>query len=97
MSAIALSAPSIELRDMIRQVASTTPTTVAAASPTGQDSASKTPSPVAADLPPAKFSQIERLCPSKTASPARQTAQGVQVCRSNPAGGLTKGAVQSHG
>jgi hypothetical protein len=56
------------------------PKVVAAPSPTGHDIASSTPSPVAADFPPVNFSQIERLCPSSAAIPARPTAQGTQLC-----------------
>src|ERR1700742_1486159 len=97
MRAIAVNAASIELRETIRKIASTTPKTAAAPKPTGQDSASDTPSPVAADLPPVKFNQIERLCPNNTASPARQTAQGTQVCRSSAVGGVTNGNVQNQG
>src|SRR6266581_1353191 len=89
--AIAVNAASIELRETIRKIASTTPKIVAVPKPTGQDIASNTPSPVAADLPPVKFNQIERLCPNNTASPAKQTAQGTQVCRSSAVGGVTNG------
>src|SRR5207302_4307895 len=95
MRAIAVNAASIELRETIRKIASTTPKTAAAPKPTGQEIASNTPSPVAADLPPVKFNQIERLCPNNTASPAKQTAQGNQVCRSNAVGGVTNGNVRS--
>ena len=58
----------------MRTTASTSRNTKAAPRPTGQASASSTPSPVAADLPPVKPSHSERLCPSSTASPHRQTA-----------------------
>src|SRR4051794_10672562 len=85
--ATAVSAASIELRDTIRETANTTANAVAAPRPTGQDIANKTPNPVAADLPPVKFSQIERLCPSKTASPARHTTQGAQTGISDVADG----------
>src|SRR5258708_335606 len=97
MRAIAVNAASIEPRETIRKTATTTPKAVAAPKPTGQDIASNTPSPVAADLPPVKFNQIERLCPNKTASPARQTAQGAKVSRSGAVGGVTDGNVQSKG
>src|SRR5258708_36988195 len=93
MRVIGANAASIELRDTIRKIASTTPKTVAAPKPTGQEIASNTPSPVAADLPPVKFNQIERLCPNNTASPAKQTAQGTQVCRSSAIGRVTDGNV----
>src|SRR4051812_10087138 len=66
---------------------STMPKTVAAPKPTGQDIASKTPNPVAADLPPEKFSQIERLWPKSTASPAKETGHGTHICRSKAVGG----------
>src|SRR5260221_13052544 len=94
MSAIAVNAASIELRETIRKIASTTAKTVAAPKPTGQDIASNTPSPVAADLPPVKFNQTEWLCPNNTASPAKQTAQGTKGTRSSTAGGVTDGNVQ---
>src|SRR5215813_6924093 len=97
MRAIAVNAASIELRETIRRIASTTPKTVAAPKPTGQEIASNTPSPVAADLPPAKFNQIERLWPNNTASPAKQTAQGTQVWRSRAVGGVTDGSVENQG
>src|SRR3981081_319093 len=89
MRAIAVNAASIELRETIRKIASTMPKIVAAPKPTGQDIASNTPSPAATDLPPVKFNQIERLCPTNTANPAKQTAQGTQVCRSSAVGGVT--------
>src|SRR5215472_16758617 len=91
MRAIAVNAATIELRETIRKIASTTPTAVAAPKPTGQDIASNTPSPVAADLPPVKFNQIERLCPNNTASSAKPTVQGTQVCKSSAVGGVTDG------
>src|SRR3954470_16833375 len=97
MRAIAVNAASIEPRETIRKIASATPKTVAAPRPTGQDIASNTPSPVAADLPPVKFNQIERPCPNNTASPARHTAHGVQVCRSSAVSGVTDGNVLSQG
>src|SRR3954469_4916686 len=87
---IAARAPSIELRETIREIASRRPKTATAPRPTGQDIASRTPSPVAADLPPVKFSQIDRLCPRRTASPAAQTVQGAQVCRSSALGGAAE-------
>jgi hypothetical protein len=90
MSAIAVSAASIELKETIRDIASTRPKAATAPKPTGQDIASNTPSPVAADLPPAKFNQIDRLCPSNTASPARQTAQ---ACRSSVIGSVPDSTV----
>src|ERR1700675_1812192 len=93
MRAIAGNTASIELRETIRKIASTTPKIVAAPKPTGQDIASNTPSPGAAHLPPVKFTQIERLCPNNTASPPKQTAQGTQVCRSSAVGGVTDGNV----
>ena len=93
MRAIALNDASFELRETIRKGASTTPKTVAAPKPTGQEIASNTPSPVAADLPPVKFNQIERLCPNNTASPAKQTAQGTQIFRLSAVGGVTDGNV----
>src|ERR1700675_1020301 len=93
MRGIAVNPASSEPRETIRKIASTTPKIVAAPKPTGQDIASNTPSPVAADLPPVKFNQIERLCPNNTASPAKQTAQGTQVCRSSAVGGVTDGNV----
>src|SRR5271154_1175213 len=97
MRAIAVNAASIEPRETIRKIASTAPKTAAAPKPTGQDIASNTPSPVAADLPPVKFNQIDRLCPNNTASPAKPTAQGTQVCRSSAVGGVTDGNVVSQG
>src|SRR6478672_11631002 len=97
MSAIAARAASIELSETIREMPSTAPKTVAAPKPTGQDSASNMPSPVAADLPPVKFNQIERLCPNNTASPAKPTAQGTQVCRSSAVGGVTDDNVYNQG
>src|SRR5246500_2569766 len=97
MRAIAVNAASIEPRETIRKIASTMPKTAAAPKPTGQDIASNTPSPVAADLPPVKFNQIERLCPNNTASPAKPTAQGTQVCRSSAVGGVTDGNAVSQG
>src|SRR5882757_6153399 len=97
MRAIAVDAASIELRETIRERASTTPKAAAALKPIGQDIASNTPSPVAADLPPVKFNQTERLCPNITASPARPTAQGAKACRSSAAGGVTDGNVETQG
>src|SRR5215475_5805466 len=97
MRAIAVNAASIELTETIRKIASTTLKTVAAPKPTGQDNASNTPSPVAADLPPVKFNQIERLCPTNTASPAKPTAQGTHVCRSRAVGGVTNDNVKNQG
>src|ERR1700676_4070197 len=90
---IAVNAANIELRETSRAIATTMPKTVAAPNPPGHDIASNTPSPVAADLPPVKFNQIERLCPNNTASPAKQTAQGTQVCRSSAVGDVTNGNV----
>src|ERR1051325_850101 len=95
MRAIALKAARIELNETILKMASATPKTVAAPNATGQDIASNTPSPVAADLPPVKFNQIERLCPNNTASPAMQTAQDIQICRSSADGGVTDGNVKN--
>src|SRR5271155_3902370 len=97
MRTIAVNAASIEPRETIRNIASTTPKTAAAPKPTGQDIASNTPSPVATDLPPVKFNQIERLCPNNAASPAKQTAQGTQVCGSGAVGGVTDGNVYNQG
>src|ERR1700730_7007339 len=97
MRAIAVNAASIEPRETIRKTASTTPKSNTAPKHTGQNIASNTPSPVAADLPPAKFNQIERLCPNKTARPAKQTAQGAQVCRSSAVGGVTDVNVSNQG
>lgn len=49
-STIAVKAASIELRDTMREMASTTPQTTAAPIPTGSEIANRTPSPVAADF-----------------------------------------------
>ena len=74
--AIAANAASIELRDTIRETASTTAKTAAAPRPTGHDIASNTPSPVAADLPPVKFNQIDRACPSNGGKPDQANSPG---------------------
>ena len=99
---VAVSAADSDASDTIRKAASMTPNAAVAPSPTGQEIASNTPSPVAADLPPVKFSQIERPCPSRTARPARQTAQGTQLCGSQACGssalgGAIDGKVASQG
>src|SRR6476469_6329443 len=94
---MAVTAASIELSETIRANASTMPKTAAVPSPTGHDIASNTPSPAAAHLPPVKFSQIERPWPSSAAMPARHTAHGTQICRSDAAGGAEDSLVMSQG